>query len=185
MHKTGEFLLMRPDAMYKIDAASKGATRPAERTQPTFIGIVSENLLFCPCSQALGALERKVVMSRVLPIRPDLEHLKNDAKSLLKAQKRGGPSVCPIFRKLKRFIAASDAEMLSSRVLLTEVQFALAQSYGFKNWDALRRVALSVQPLAGSETPACSGAILLPSPPVGQSGNRFARAYHPAVPGVS
>jgi len=50
-------------------------------------------------------------MSRLLPIRPDLEHLRNEAKTLLKAQKKGDPSICPLLRKFKRFEAAADADV--------------------------------------------------------------------------
>ena len=83
--------------------------------------------------QALGANERKAVMSRLLPIRPDLEHLKGEAKSLLKAHAKGDPLACPVLRRLKRFAQADDSQILSATVTLTEAQFALAMDYGFKN----------------------------------------------------
>jgi hypothetical protein len=132
--------------------------------------------------QALGAMERKAVMPRFLPPQPDLEHLKNEAKALLKAHTRGDASVCDVFRRLNRFAHAADSQILSAEIPLTEAQFALAMAYGFASWEALRKTVLDCQPLEGSEAPPQSGALRLPDPPAAKPGaHRFASAYHLAM----
>lgn len=55
-------------------------------------------------------------MSRILPPQPHLDHLRNEAKALLKAHRRKGPAVCKTLRLLRRFGQASDEEILSAEV---------------------------------------------------------------------
>jgi len=120
--------------------------------------------------------------SRFLPPQPDLEHLKNDAKGLLKTHKKGDSSVCSVFRRLKRFAGATDSEILSAEIALTEAQFVLAMDYGFASWDKLRQAVLDCKPLGGSEAPPQPGALRLPDPPAPKPGvNRFPSAYYLAL----
>ena len=81
-------------------------------------------------------------MPRPLPPHPDLEHLKNEAKALLKAHRRRDVSACSALRQLPRCNSLSDEEILSTRVSLQEVQFVLARTYGFGDWPELRRHVL-------------------------------------------
>ena len=120
-------------------------------------------------------------MARFLPPQPDLEHLKNEAKSLLKAYRAGDPSVCGAFRRLQRFDQATDQQILSATVTLTEAQFALAMDYGFKSWDELRRTVLQARPIEGSGLPPSGNALRLADPIAGGDGNRIARAYQMAL----
>ena len=53
-------------------------------------------------------------MSRSLPERPSLEQLRKQAKDLLKAQRQGDASVCPVLRHLPRFAGASDEDVLKA-----------------------------------------------------------------------
>jgi len=78
-------------------------------------------------------------MKRVLPSRPDPGQLKNQAKDLLKAHKRRDKGVCETLRLLTRFATLSDGEILSQDVALHEAQYALALSYGFPSWNALKK----------------------------------------------
>jgi len=113
------------------------------------------------------------------PPQPDLQHLKNEAKALRKTQKKGDSSVCPVFRRLKRFAGAPDSQILSSEIALSEAQFALAMAYGFASWEHLRQAVLSCRPLEGSKAPPQSGALLLPAPAAAKQGvNRFPSTYH-------
>src|SRR5438045_5652961 len=59
--------------------------------------------------------ERSVMTSRDLPRRPNLEHLRNEARDLHRERKATDP----------------DAKLSSA-------QFAVAQSYGFPSWPKLR-----------------------------------------------
>ena len=61
-------------------------------------------------------------MARHLPHRPSLEHLRNEAKALLKMHRSGAASACGTLRLLRRFAGASDEEILSARLSLHEVQ---------------------------------------------------------------
>ena len=77
-------------------------------------------------------------MARQFPSRPSLEQLKHQAKDLLKAHRQGDRSACDTLRMLRRFSVASDDEILAADLALNEVQQALALSYGFKSWRAMK-----------------------------------------------
>jgi hypothetical protein len=82
-----------------------------------------------------------------LPPRPDLGHLKRQAKRLVHAQRCGDPSACATLRLLRRFADASDAEVLASPLALNEAQFALALDYGFRSWTDLKRHVVGGRPV--------------------------------------
>lgn len=120
--------------------------------------------------------------SRFLPPQPNLEHLKNEAKDLLRNHKKGDSSVCPVFRCMKRFAGASDAQILAAEIALTEAQFALAMDYGFATWEDLRKAVLDCKPLPGADAPLQSGALRLPDPPAAKRGaHRFVSGYQLAL----
>ena len=77
-------------------------------------------------------------MSKSLPDRPNLDRLKNEAKALLRAQKRGDRSVCEILGRIARLASASDDEILAARISLQEAQHAVAVEYGFESWKELK-----------------------------------------------
>ncbi len=77
-------------------------------------------------------------MARSLPSRPNLDHLRHEAKAILKAHRRGDKSVCETLRLLHRFADAPDQEILSGHLALHEVQYALGLCYGFESWNALK-----------------------------------------------
>lgn len=85
-------------------------------------------------------------MTKYLPDRPSFENLKKQAKSLLHAHQQGDPSVCDVLRHLHRFAQSSPDEILSAHVTLAEVQFSLAQEYGFTSWRALKQQVESMSP---------------------------------------
>ncbi|MEI7832376.1 MAG: hypothetical protein WCJ56_04160, partial [bacterium] len=74
-----------------------------------------------------------------LPSRPSLENLKKQAKSLLHSHQQRDQAVCAVLRHLQRFATASTDEILSAELSLNEVQFALAQDYGFTSWRAMKQ----------------------------------------------
>ncbi|MCK4857518.1 MAG: hypothetical protein KAT58_06095, partial [candidate division Zixibacteria bacterium] len=85
-------------------------------------------------------------MNRSLPTRPNLEHLKKEAKTLLKAHQKGYSTVCETLRLLHRFKEATDHEILETDLSLNEVQYALAMDYGFSSWADMKH---HVESLAG------------------------------------
>jgi len=77
-------------------------------------------------------------MPASLPAQSNLTQLRNRAKTILKAHKRGDASVCGILRTLERFAGEADWEILDADVSLADVQHALARHYGFRNWRELK-----------------------------------------------
>lgn len=71
-------------------------------------------------------------MTQSLPSRPSLEHLKNQAKALLRGARSGDHSA------LER-IAAQLRRAEHSSWTLANAQFALAREYGFANWAELKQ----------------------------------------------
>jgi ankyrin repeat protein len=63
-------------------------------------------------------------MSKQLPSRPNLEHLREQAKDLLKAYRSGDPEATSLFPN-------------DQHVALHDAQFLIAREYGFKSWPAL------------------------------------------------
>ncbi len=109
-------------------------------------------------------------MTRILPKEPNIDHLKNEAKALLKSHNDGNRAACGILRRLHRFDGASDETILAASVKLAEAQFALAQDYGFASWPALRK-AIPPQRRADFAPDARQDAVILPDIPAGGMGH--------------
>ncbi len=90
-------------------------------------------------------------MTASLPRDPSLEHLKKQAKQLLAAQRHGMEQCCPFLRRLHRFSAATDAEILAAKVTLAEAQTVVALHYGFASWDRLKEDVRS-RPASGADS---------------------------------
>ncbi len=117
-------------------------------------------------------------MTRVLPPHPNVDHLKNEAKALLKAHKSGEPATCKTIRLLHRFRDASDEKILAAELALNEAQFALAMDYGFKDWEDLRGHILKLSGRPDFEDHPRPGALLIENPPAGKgNSNRYARGF--------
>jgi len=117
-------------------------------------------------------------MPRILPPEPHLDHLRNEAKALLRAHRDGDVAARSTLRLLHRFRDASDEQLLGASVALHEAQFALALDYGFRSWEDLRKHVLSVTraPLVADES--TPGALVVEGAPVGQgNSNRYARGF--------
>jgi HEAT repeat protein len=84
-------------------------------------------------------------MSRSLPDKPNLDHLRNEARSLLKAHAAGDAGACAVLRHVERLSDLSDGEILSGKVSLQEVQHALARDYGFGSWKDLRDSVVAIR----------------------------------------
>ncbi len=77
--------------------------------------------------------------SSVLPVRPNLEHLRNQAKDLLKAYRSGEPSAIARFRaSLPRYSLLTDDDLRRLSLSLGDAQRVVAAEYGFPNWLHLR-----------------------------------------------
>jgi ankyrin repeat protein len=73
-----------------------------------------------------------------LPERPNLEHLKKAAKSLLHAARAGDAGALERFRLLPAFSKKSAAELRDAGLALHDAQSVIAREHGFQSWNALR-----------------------------------------------
>ena len=77
---------------------------------------------------------------RRLPPHPNLEHLKYQAKDLLKERKGRTAGVAQRIREFHpRYREATDAEILDTRFSLSDAQLAIAREHGFSSWARLKR----------------------------------------------
>ena len=91
-------------------------------------------------------------MPTPLPTQPHLDHLKKQAKDLLKSQRSGDLQACESLRQLlPRFAKKSDDEILACEITLHDAQHAIALQYGFANWAAL---STTVTERNGTKVPA-------------------------------
>ena len=74
----------------------------------------------------------------LLPPRPNLEQLRKQAKSLLKAHKAGDAGTIPRLRRgIPHLAGASDSEILDARFSLLDAQLVIAREQGYRNWQEL------------------------------------------------
>jgi Ankyrin repeats (3 copies) len=77
---------------------------------------------------------------RSLPSKPSLEHLKYQAKDLLKGHGARNPGVAQRIREFHpRFIGATDDEIFAAHLRLSDTQLAIARESGFPSWARLKR----------------------------------------------
>ena len=77
---------------------------------------------------------------RSLPLRPNLEHLQKQAKTLLKAANEGDRDAALKFRTSRPALAkASDTEIATAKLSLRDAQAAIAREYGFEKWSDLKK----------------------------------------------
>jgi len=76
---------------------------------------------------------------RPLPSNPNLDHLKYQAKDLLKEHTAHTPGVAQRIREFHpRFGRATDAEIFDAQLSLSDAQLAIAREYGFPSWARLK-----------------------------------------------
>ena len=76
---------------------------------------------------------------RRLPSKPDLNHLKYQARDLLKGQAAGDRGVAQRIREFHpRFSTANDAEIFAAAFKLSDAQLAIAREHGFRSWARLK-----------------------------------------------
>ena len=81
-------------------------------------------------------------MAKRLPPHPNLKHLKNQAKALLKAYRaKDGDAVERIQQNLPRLSTISKSEVFEADVSLQETQHVIAREYGFSGWTRLKIAA--------------------------------------------
>ena len=77
-------------------------------------------------------------MSKQLPLRPDIDQLKKQAKELLKAHQTASPSAVEAIKEyFPRLSDSSEAEILRAEFTLQNAQHVVAREYGFAGWTEL------------------------------------------------
>lgn len=93
-------------------------------------------------------------MSLTLPLQPNLEHLKKQAKDLQKAHQLGDAAVCSTLRQLRHLAHASDDVILTTPLTLRQAQHALARAYGFSSWADMK-IAIGTTTVSTTTTGGC------------------------------
>ncbi|MGA2370708.1 MAG: ankyrin repeat domain-containing protein [Candidatus Korobacteraceae bacterium] len=76
---------------------------------------------------------------RPLPSNPNLDHLKYQAKDLLRGHAARNPGDAQRIREFHpRFRTATDAEIFGARLSLSDAQLAIARESGFSSWPRLK-----------------------------------------------
>jgi len=77
---------------------------------------------------------------RALPQNPNLQHLKYQAKDLLKGHAAHDPAVAQRIREFHpRWAKRSDAEIFAAHLTLSDAQLAIARESGYPSWTRLKR----------------------------------------------
>jgi hypothetical protein len=76
--------------------------------------------------------------SPILPERPSLEHLKKQAKALLRAARARDRNALERFRSLPAFANRPAAELAAADLALHDAQSVIAREHGFPSWNSLR-----------------------------------------------
>jgi hypothetical protein len=77
---------------------------------------------------------------RPLQSKPNLEHLKYQAKDLLNGHAARNPEVAQRMREFHpRFVGSTDDEIFAAHLRLSDVQLAIAREFGFPSWARLKR----------------------------------------------
>ena len=70
-------------------------------------------------------------MSRQLPEKPNLEHLREQAKELLRSVHQSDAAALDLFHSLVSFSAPESLK-------LADAQYVIARDYGFQSWSKLK-----------------------------------------------
>jgi hypothetical protein len=140
-------------------------------------------------------------MSKQLPLRPSLEQLKKQAKSLLKSQQAADSNALARIRENDaRWRNLSEAQLAAAPFTLADAQLVIAREYGFASWSRLQshvktleaagtaaEVVASLRDAAGRGDPTQLAALLDEHPElINESGGEGVRtALHQAVFGNS
>ena len=77
---------------------------------------------------------------RRLPSRPNLDHLKHQAKDLLKEHAAGDLAAAQRIREFHpRFTGGKDAEIFAAPLKLSDAQLTIAREAGFQSWPRLKK----------------------------------------------
>jgi hypothetical protein len=77
---------------------------------------------------------------RPLPSKPNLDHLKHQAKDLMKAHAARSQAAAQLIREFHpRFSGATDAAIFAAELSISGAQLTIAREHGFPSWTRLKR----------------------------------------------
>ena len=77
---------------------------------------------------------------KALPANPNLDHLKHQAKDLLRGHASGEPEAAQRIREFHpRFNRSTDRAIFKSQLRLSDAQLTIARERGFASWARLKR----------------------------------------------
>lgn len=87
-----------------------------------------------------------------LPTRPNLDHLKAQARDLLKHHAGRDPATFQRLREFHpRFSTLDDTAIAGAKLTLSDAQLAVAREYGYATWTSLKRVVDDAAGAVGAE----------------------------------
>jgi hypothetical protein len=76
--------------------------------------------------------------TKLLPLRPDIEHLRRQATDLLNGRDAGELDACQRIREFHpRFAGLADAAVRAAAFTVSDAELAIAREYGFATWERL------------------------------------------------
>lgn len=89
-------------------------------------------------------------MKKQLPSRPNLEQLKNQAKTILRGHRAANPDILKLIQEHHpRWLKSSEAAIQIAGFTLSDAQLVVANEYGFETWAKLKaHVQLHESPVA-------------------------------------
>lgn len=98
-----------------------------------------------------GHNHEKLVMQKILPARPNLDHLRRQAKALLAAlEARETDAIATMIKHLPAARNLTAAEVTERRFRLADAQSAIARQNGFAAWPHLARHVEQLRALEGT-----------------------------------
>src|SRR4029079_2558119 len=140
----------RPPVCGRIPPGSKGATGSAGRVQLAFIVFSSTTHdLRAACLRTTGICMEDPVTS-TLPARPNLDHLRHQAKTLLADLKAGKAAAARAFAEhLPEARGMRPDVVRAAGFKLADAQSVIARRSGFASWAALSRHVEDLRALEG------------------------------------
>ena len=90
-------------------------------------------------------------MQKLLPAQPSLEHLKKQAKALLKAHLEGNSKTNARIRQFHpEWSRKPDVEIPPGEFSLSDAQWVIAREYSFPSWTRLKRYIEEIEPYSGA-----------------------------------
>lgn len=97
-------------------------------------------------SKGLIEISTTPKLPRNLPINPSFEHLRNEAKALLKAYHASDTGLFDDFvHRWPRFKGKSNDEIRAANLSLGDLQFYLAREYEFDTWAQMKQYVIDYQ----------------------------------------